>query len=63
MRDSERDQIGYLPLPQTAYNVEAILDRLSADGYTGYITLEPHVPADDVIRFYDIELPYVRRWI
>jgi len=63
MRNSERDQIGYLPLPQAAYNVEAILNRLSADGYAGYITLEPHVPVGDVIRFYEIELPYLRRWI
>jgi sugar phosphate isomerase/epimerase len=60
MRHSERDHIGYLPLSESAFPVEAIVRRLQADGYRGWVTLEPHVPAGVVPEFYDLDLAYLR---
>jgi sugar phosphate isomerase/epimerase len=60
MRGRDDRFIGYLPLPDAAFNVEGILRRLADDGYRGYLTLEPHVPADQVIDFYKIEVPYMQ---
>jgi sugar phosphate isomerase/epimerase len=58
---NENDRfIGYLPLPDSAFNVDTILRRLAADGYSGYVTLEPHVRGEMVIDFYKVEVPYVR---
>ena len=55
------DHIGYLPLEDSAFPVEAIVRRLEADGYSGWITLEPHVPAEAVPEFYARDLAYLRR--
>lgn len=63
MRDESRGHIGYLPLPDAGFPVEAIVRRLRRDGYDGFVTLEPHVPASHVTSYYDIELPYLRRLI
>jgi hypothetical protein len=60
MRGRDDRFIGYLPLPDAAFNVESILRRLAGDGYRGHLTLEPHVPADQVIDFYKIEVPYMQ---
>ncbi len=60
MRHSDRDHIGYLPLSESAFPVEAIVRRLRADSYRGWVTLEPHVPAAVVPKFYDLDLPYLR---
>lgn len=61
MRGTSRDFIGYLPLPEAAFPIEALIRRLQRDGYDGYVTLEPHVPAAHVTEYYAIEIPYVRR--
>ena len=63
MRDSETERIGYLPLPEAAFPVTAILNRLVRDGYNGYVTLEPHVPAEFVTEFYAKEIPFVRSFL
>jgi sugar phosphate isomerase/epimerase len=60
MRDSARDFIGYVPLPEAAFPVEAIVRRLNRDGYDGWVTLEPHVKGEHILAFYDIEVPYLR---
>jgi sugar phosphate isomerase/epimerase len=61
MRDSTRDFIGYVPLPEASFNVAAIVNALRRDGYTGYVALEPHVKsAEDVLAFYQQEIPYLR---
>lgn len=59
MRGSQRDFIGYLPLPEAAFPIEAIIRRLKADGYTGWVTLEPHVPEEAVSDYYRREVPYI----
>jgi sugar phosphate isomerase/epimerase len=60
MRDSTLENIGYVPLPEAAFPIETIIRRLKADGYTGFVTLEPHVPADALLDFYEIEIPYLK---
>ena len=60
MRHSTRDHIGYLPLGQAAFPVAAIVHQLQADGYQGWVTLEPHVPAEVVPEFYRQDLAYLR---
>ncbi len=61
MRDRTHEHIGYLPLPAAAFNVEAIIQALSRDGYDGWLTLEPHVPVGDLDRYYAIEVSYVKQ--
>ena len=63
MRGSTRDFIGYLPLQEAAFPVEAIVRRLKRDGYNGFITLEPHVPPAHALSYYERELPYLRHLI
>lgn len=60
MRHSSRDYIGYVPLDEAAFPVEGIIQRLKADGYKGWVTLEPHVPAFVVSEFYARDLAYLR---
>jgi sugar phosphate isomerase/epimerase len=60
MRGETDRFIGYLPLPETAFNVDTILRRLAQDGYDGYITLEPHVPPNKVMEVLQIEAPYIQ---
>ena len=60
MRNSSRDHIGYVPMDEAAFPIEAIVRTLKADGYTGWITLEPHVPADHIPEFYTRDLAYLR---
>ncbi|MCP5529292.1 MAG: sugar phosphate isomerase/epimerase [Opitutaceae bacterium] len=60
MRDSRRDFIAYVPLPEAAFNVEAMVRALRRDGYDGWLTLEPHVTGDDILEFYRQEVPYVK---
>jgi sugar phosphate isomerase/epimerase len=60
MRDSERDHIGYLRLPDAAFNVAGIVRRLERDGYDGFVTLEPHVASKHIPSFYAQEVPYLR---
>lgn len=60
MRNSLRDHIAYLPLSESAFPVEAIIRRLQAIGYDGWLTLEPHVPSAVVPAFYALDLAYLR---
>jgi hypothetical protein len=61
MRNSTRDFIGYVPLPEACFNVEAIVRALKRDGYKGWVSLEPHVSENHVLDFYKIEIPYLRQ--
>jgi sugar phosphate isomerase/epimerase len=61
MRNSSRDHIGYVPMDEAAFPIEAILRTLKADGYAGWVTLEPHVAAEFVPEFYARDLAYLRR--
>lgn len=63
MRGSDMERIGYVLLPDAAYPTDAVLRRLQADNYSGFVTLEPHVPADFVTAFYDREIPFVRSFL
>ncbi len=60
MRGRRGAWIGYVPLPDAAFNVERILQRLQDDKYDGYVTLEPHVPSEALMTYFDIEVPYLR---
>lgn len=60
MRGRRDAWIGYVALPDAAFNVERILQRIRDDGYDGYVTLEPHVPADALRAILDIEVPYLK---
>ncbi len=59
MRESQ-ERIGYLPLPDAAFPIDAIVRRLKQGGYAGFVTLEPHVPSEALEEFYAIEVPYVK---
>jgi sugar phosphate isomerase/epimerase len=63
MRESTRDFIGYVPLPDAAFNVEAIVRALKRDGYQGWVSLEPHVSEENVLEFYKVEIPYLQSLI
>ena len=60
MRGRRDAWIGYVALPDAAFNVERILERIKADGYDGYVTLEPHVPSSALRHIFDIEVPYLK---
>ena len=60
MRDPRDGHIGYVPLPEAAFPIEAIVRHLARDHYDGFVTLEPHVPPDALLEFYEIEIPYLR---
>ena len=45
MRGSTDRFIGYTSIPDGVVNADGVLRRLAQDGYTGYVTLEPHVNA------------------
>ncbi len=61
MRNSSRDHIGYVPMDEAAFPIETIIRALQADNYQGWVTLEPHVPAEVVPEFYERDLAYLRR--
>jgi sugar phosphate isomerase/epimerase len=61
MRHSSRDYIGYVPLDEAAFPIETVIRALQADGYQGWVTLEPHVPAEVIPEFYKRDLAYLRR--
>lgn len=61
MRDTNRDFISYVPLPDAAFNVEAMVRALHRDGYDGWVTLEPHVTGAALFEYYRREVPYVKR--
>jgi sugar phosphate isomerase/epimerase len=44
MRDAAEAFVGYGVLEFAAFPADAILRRLSRDGYDGFVTLEPHIP-------------------
>jgi len=62
MPNLEGDQhIHYCPIPEGAVNVEGLLTQLREDKYTGFCTLEPHVPSQLVEEYYQVEVSYLRR--
>lgn len=63
LRGHDDAHIAYVPLPEGAVNVDGVLRRLAADGYNGFVTLEPHVPPDQALAFYQVEVPYLRALI
>lgn len=60
MRGSDDRFIGYTTIADGAFNADGIIRRLADDGYTGYVTLEPHVPAEQALAYYQRDIPYVR---
>jgi sugar phosphate isomerase/epimerase len=60
LRGSEDRFIGYTAIPDGAVNADGVLRRLARDGYTGFVTLEPHVPAEQALDYYRIDVPYVQ---
>ncbi|MGH2533238.1 MAG: sugar phosphate isomerase/epimerase family protein [Thermomicrobiales bacterium] len=63
MRGSADRYIGYTSILDGCVNADAVLRRLAADGYRGYVTLEPHVPVEQALDYYRIDVPYVRERI
>lgn len=61
MRGSADAYIGYTSIADGAVNADGVLRRLARDGYSGYVTLEPHVPAERALDYYRIDIPYVRQ--
>lgn len=60
MRGSADRYIGYTAIPDGVVNADGVLRRLAQDGYGGYVTLEPHVPAEQALDYYRIDVPYVQ---
>jgi sugar phosphate isomerase/epimerase len=60
MRGSEEHFIGYTSIPDGVVNADGVLRRLAEDGYSGYVTLEPHVDAAEALAYYRIDVPYVQ---
>lgn len=60
LRGSEDRYIGYTSIPDGVVNADGVLRRLAQDGYTGYVTLEPHVSAEQALDYYRIDVPYVQ---
>jgi sugar phosphate isomerase/epimerase len=60
MRHSSRDHIGYVPLDEAAFSVDGIVRVLKADGYKGWVTLEPHVPPATIPEFHKRDLAYLQ---
>lgn len=60
LRGSEDSYIGYTSIPEGAVNADGVLRRLARDGYAGFVTLEPHVPAEQALDYYRIDVPYVQ---
>ena len=60
MRDSDDRYIAYTSIPDGVVNADGVLRRLAQDGYTGFVTLEPHVAAEEAIDYYRIDVPYVQ---
>jgi sugar phosphate isomerase/epimerase len=60
LRGSKDTYIGYTSITEGVANSDGILRRLARDGYTGYITLEPHVPVEHALTYYQADVSYMR---
>jgi len=60
LRGSDDRYIAYTSIPDGVVNADGVLRRLAQDGYTGFVTLEPHVAAEEAIDYYRIDVPYVQ---
>lgn len=60
MRGSDDRYIGYTFIPDGVVNVDGVLRRLVQDGYSGFVTLEPHVRPEDALAYYQVDVPYVQ---
>lgn len=60
LRGSEDAHIGYTTIQEGVANADGILHRLARDGYTGFITLEPHVSVEDALTYYQADVAYIR---
>jgi sugar phosphate isomerase/epimerase len=63
LRGSEDRYIGYTSIPDGVVNADGVLRRLAQDGYDGFVTLEPHVNAEEALDYYRIDVPYVQQRI
>lgn len=63
MRGSDDRFIAYTSIPDGVVNADGVLRRLARDGYTGYVTLEPHVNPEEALDYYRIDVPYVQERI
>jgi sugar phosphate isomerase/epimerase len=60
MRGNTDRFIGYTSIPDGVVNADGVLRRLAQDGYAGFVTLEPHVAAEEALDYYRIDVPYVQ---
>jgi sugar phosphate isomerase/epimerase len=63
LRGSDDRFIGYTSIPDGVVNADGVLRRLALDGYDGFVTLEPHVNAEEALDYYRIDVPYVQQRI
>jgi sugar phosphate isomerase/epimerase len=63
LRGSDDRYIGYTSIPDGVVNADGVLRRLAQDGYDGFVTLEPHVNAEEALDYYRIDVPYVQQRI
>lgn len=54
-------RIVYTPPLEGAVNIWGLLHRLRADGYDGFLTLEPHSTVEEVIAYYHQAIPLLRQ--
>ncbi|GCE29546.1 hypothetical protein KDA_50300 [Dictyobacter alpinus] len=59
LRDTINAHIGYTTITDGVANADGILRRLVKDGYTGYITVEPHVPVEQALAYYRADMAYL----
>ena len=52
----------YCPIVEGAVNIEGLLNQLKEDDYTGFCTIEPKVPPDQMEKYYRLDLDYLRKY-
>lgn len=53
----------YYTLPtKGAVNITGLLERLIADRYAGYLTLEPHSVLENILAYYEVAVPWIRTY-
>lgn len=60
LRGSKDAYIGYTFISEGVANTDGILRRLAQDGYTGFVTLEPHVAVADALAYYKADVLYMQ---
>ena len=61
MREQPDRVIGYGTVADAGFNVDAILARLTRNGYAGWVTLEPHIPQSHILDVLAEDAHWVRQ--